>query len=338
MISRDNPYYPLVALTGFQDKVHLRTGFVAALLGALSEEARIHYYSGRLLDDGVEWRLREAFDPQMGLHSPYLSCAFGVGPPLAEDWACLDALEWNRSDDPVVLSVVSSHQLSLVVRGGGLLSAVLIDSSEVELRLQAIEAIALVYVNLSCLLERGSVDSLTGLMNRRTFEEKLNPLFRPDDRHRRQYEGGRSDYIAILDIDLFKQVNDRFGHLYGDEVLVLLGRMMRETFRDHDWLFRIGGEEFVVVARSVMGDPAMIFERFRELVARQHFPQVGQVTVSLGYTRLERSGSLPDVLGRADEALYYAKGNGRNQIACYEALCEQGLLSPEPAAGGVDLF
>jgi len=114
--------------------------------------------------------------------------------------------------------------------------------------------------------------------------------------------------------------------------------MMRDAFREQDWLFRIGGEEFVVVARGVSGDPEPIFERFRCMVEERDFPQVGRVTVSLGYTLIDHQCSLPDIQGRADEALYYAKENGRNQIACYEQLLEKGLLTAPVAEGDVDLF
>jgi len=339
MISNNNPLYAIAELSGFQDVGLLRTGFIAALLGCLSDETRICCYSGRLVGQEINWRLQETFDPQ-GLNYPSLLDALQGGSPLPNDRERLADVTWRIEVDPITVQLYSDDQLSLVVRQAMLLSVILIDYPRVIDHVDTIEAITRVYINLNLLLERGSIDSLTGLLNRRTFEEKLNPLFSSKYQSRRHNEVGRVDYLAILDIDFFKQVNDRFGHLYGDEVLLLMGRMIREAFREHDWLFRIGGEEFVVVARGVSGDPGPIFDRFRASVEQRDFPQVGQVTVSLGYTEIDHRCSLPDIQGRADEALYYAKEHGRNQVACYEALLKQGELSaPAPAAkGDIDLF
>lgn len=340
MISNDNPLYAIAELSSFQDTALLRTGFIAALLSCLPDETRICYYAGRLDGQNINWRLQESFDPPKGLHCPSLSEALQSGAPLLEDAKRLAEVAWRTEVDPIAVQLSSDEQLSLVMRQGPVLSLVLIDAQSVGDSLEAIEAISQVYINLNRLLERGSIDSLTGLLNRRTFEEKLNPLFSNQYQPRRHSEEGQVDYLAILDIDFFKLVNDRFGHLYGDEVLLLMGRMMLEAFRDQDWLFRIGGEEFVVVARGVSGDPAPIFDRFRRMVEQYDFPQVGRVTISLGYTLIDHRCSLPDIQGRADEALYYAKENGRNQVACYETLVEKGCLqAPASDAGGdVDLF
>jgi len=223
MISNDNPLYAIAELSSFQDVVLLRTGFIAALLNCLSDEARICYYSGRLDGQGINWRLQESFDPPKGLHSPSLSAALQGGAPLAEDAERLAEVAWRTEVDPITVQLSSACQLNLTMRQGAVLSVVLIDSPGVGEDSETIEAISQVYMNLNRLLERGSIDSLTGLFNRRTFEEKLNPLFNSQYQPRRHSEEGRLDYLAILDIDFFKQVNDRFGHLYGDEVLLLMG-------------------------------------------------------------------------------------------------------------------
>jgi len=338
MTSNSSSLYAISELSSFQDVGLLRTGFIAALLGCLSGDIRICYYAGRLAGQDIHWRLRDSFDPLRDSHCPGLSAAYEGGAPLLEDSERLADLVWRTEVDPMTVQLYADNQLSLVVRQGALLSVVLIDAPSVRDSIDTIKAITKVYINLNRLLERGSIDSLTGLLNRRTFEEKLNPLFSSQYQLRRHNENGQLDYLAILDIDFFKQVNDGFGHLYGDEVLLLMGRMMREAFREQDWLFRIGGEEFVVVARGVSGDPWPIFDRFRVMVEQRDFPQVGRVTVSLGYTVIDHRCSLPDIQGRADEALYYAKEHGRNQLACYEALLEQGLLSGPAKQGDVDLF
>jgi diguanylate cyclase (GGDEF)-like protein len=150
-----------------------------------------------------------------------------------------------------------------------------------------------------------------------------NPGFGTGER--RAARPGEHHWIAVADIDHFKNINDRFGHLYGDEVLILLSRIMMRSFRMEDRLFRFGGEEFVIVLSPCSPSNAqMVLERFRTAIEKYDFPQVGRVTISMGYTRI-RSDDLPPVaVGRGDEALYYAKRNGRNRVCSYEQLAEAG--------------
>ena len=146
------------------------------------------------------------------------------------------------------------------------------------------------------------------------------------------------NWLAVVDIDHFKQVNDRFGHLYGDEVLILVANILRSSFRSHDRIFRFGGEEFVVLLRNTTLSKAhKVFNRFREAVQEYHFPQVGNVTVSLGFVGTSR-GSPVEILGQADQALYYAKEHGRNQVCFYEDLVATGALATKVANDDVELF
>jgi diguanylate cyclase (GGDEF)-like protein len=134
-----------------------------------------------------------------------------------------------------------------------------------------------------------------------------------------------------LDIDHFKSVNDNFGHLIGDEVLILLGHhLMRSSFRLNDQLYRFGGEEFVLLLQcSCEQEMGQVLERFRSTVENFEFPQAGRVTVSIGFTRL-REDDTPDVaFGRADKSVYYAKGNGRNQVCSYDGLVLSKHLSEQ---------
>jgi diguanylate cyclase (GGDEF)-like protein len=185
------------------------------------------------------------------------------------------------------------------------------------------------------LINDAECDTLTGLFNRKTFEGRFNgvlaiqramhnnPGFGTGER--RAARPGEHHWIAVADIDHFKNINDRFGHLYGDEVLILLSRIMMRSFRMEDRLFRFGGEEFVIVLSPCSPSNAqMVLERFRTAIEKYDFPQVGRVTISMGYTRI-RSDDLPPVaVGRGDEALYYAKRNGRNRVCSYEQLAEAG--------------
>ena len=134
-------------------------------------------------------------------------------------------------------------------------------------------------------------------------------------------------WLGVVDIDHFKKINDNFGHLFGDEVLLRIADLMRQTFRSNDKLFRFGGEEFVVMLRNVAEDHVHnIFTRFRLAVERHDFPQVGRVACSVGFARIDPRLSPADLLGRADEALYFSKRNGRNQVNGFDELVMSGKL------------
>jgi diguanylate cyclase (GGDEF)-like protein len=206
--------------------------------------------------------------------------------------------------------------------------------------------------NFMDLLRYSQVDALTGLLNRKTFDENLRRYLTPEVASERSSPGGRrlptrrrhpldpqAHWLGVIDIDHFKRINDQFGHLYGDEVLILLAKLMKESFRQYDKLFRFGGEEFVVVLRSAADDDAhRAFERFRRTVEGNAFPQVGRVTVSIGFTRIQGSDPPADIIGRADDALYHAKENGRNQVHLYEALVAAGRLKPKRLNTEAELF
>jgi len=207
------------------------------------------------------------------------------------------------------------------------------------------------YRNYLSLLDYSERDTLTGLLNRRTFDENLGKILgsiRParvdesvlmgdDRRHKQPVE--EPHWLAVMDADHFKRINDEFGHLYGDEVLILLSNLMRDSFRFEDKLFRFGGEEFVAVLRPTSAeDVAKVLERFREKVEQHHFPQVGQVTLSIGYVPLRAGDTAAVALGAADEALYYAKNNGRNQVCSYPQLVEAGKIQPKSYKDDLELF
>ena len=111
------------------------------------------------------------------------------------------------------------------------------------------------------------------------------------------------------------------------------------SFRQRDRLFRFGGEEFVVLLRQVNHEDALAaLERFRVQVSEHIFPQVGQITASVGFAMIHPADTPNAVLGYADEALYYAKGQGRNQVHCYERLIESGALAKKRMHTVADLF
>jgi diguanylate cyclase (GGDEF)-like protein len=223
-----------------------------------------------------------------------------------------------------------------------------------------------IYRNFQGLLDYSERDTLTGLLNRKTFDDAFyklamaslgrssEPLVDPavapaaplagaaavgDDADRRVLPVRRPHYIGLLDIDHFKRVNDNHGHLIGDEVLLLLSRLMRSVFRFDDRLYRFGGEEFVVLMRCGSDQEAgLAFERLRAAVQGFNFPQVGTITVSLGYTRIKDGDTPNSAFERADRAVYWAKGHGRNQVRHYGDLTASGELVEKSKVGIVELF
>ena len=204
-----------------------------------------------------------------------------------------------------------------------------------------------IYGNYIGLLDYSEFDSLTNLLNRKTFDEAFDrmlaraapppPTVAAERRNGRAAEGGES-WLAVVDVDHFKRVNDTFGHLFGDEVLLRVAGLMRASFRDQDRLFRFGGEEFVVMLHvQRQEDAAVAVDRFRAKVAAYEFPQVGHVTLSAGMTRVDAAMAPSDVLGRADEALYFAKASGRNQIHCYEDLLAAGKIAAPTSTQPADI-
>ncbi|MEW6414196.1 MAG: GGDEF domain-containing protein [Pseudomonadota bacterium] len=198
-----------------------------------------------------------------------------------------------------------------------------------------------IYSNFARVLFDSERDTLTGLYNRKKLEQKLGDLLAARLRGgHRQRDDGTTDYLAVFDIDHFKRVNDTFGHLIGDEVLLIFAGLVRNALRDIDWVFRYGGEEFVALIKNVPPDTiSSILERVRRKVQDHAFPQVGQVTVSIGFTAIDGQALPPYVFEEADKALYYAKEQGRNRVCDYAALVSSGVLAREEHAGGsIELF
>jgi len=204
-----------------------------------------------------------------------------------------------------------------------------------------------IYQNHACVLVDNQCDTLTGLLNRKTFDDKIMKLIelqKPESRiyrnERREPAENNSFWLGIFDIDNFKRINDTFGHIYGDEILVLLARIMQEKFRSDDLKFRFGGEEFIVVIKTRQAALAAdIFNRFREAVENYPFPQTGKVTISIGLTEITGSETPSVFVGCADKALYYAKENGKNMTCLYSDLVERGLIQPEKLkTGDITIF
>jgi diguanylate cyclase (GGDEF)-like protein len=210
------------------------------------------------------------------------------------------------------------------------------------------QSVLKIHRNFLGLLDYSERDTLTGLLNRKSFDEtflratameaaRMFASDGPDERRSRQLD--RRHWLGVIDIDHFKRVNDTHGHLIGDEVLLLVARIMRSTFRYDDRLYRFGGEEFVVLL-SVPDDASAgaAFERLRTQVESFTFPRVGHISASIGYSDV-RPGDTPQAaFERADRAVYHAKEHGRNQVQSQARLVEQGLLDESGIVGDIELF
>ncbi|MDR7334875.1 GGDEF domain-containing protein [Roseateles asaccharophilus] len=338
----------LAELTGFRDRDVMDVTLVMALRDLLEPESVAIYRS--VGEPGQERWLTRA----------HLRAgdAVAAADPL---WAKPEALPL-AADHPLRLEAMRSRSVTQVAQGGQWLYLFPIATDRdvvgvIEIlstrRLgtgsqRMVSSVLRIYHNFQGLLDYSERDTLTGLLNRKTFDEsflkvltdipaKHDAKYHAEDR---RHEAATPHYVlGVIDIDHFKSVNDRFGHLIGDEVLLLLSRLMRGSFRFHDLLYRFGGEEFVVLMRcdeEIHAGEA--FERLRVNTERYLFPQVGHITVSIGFTEVRAGDSPAAAFERADKAVYHAKGHGRNQVHNYAALVASGVIQEATQASDVELF
>ncbi len=164
------------------------------------------------------------------------------------------------------------------------------------------------------LVELAVTDKLTGLKNRRFFQEKLEEQLAIFD------ETAQLFSLLILDIDHFKKVNDTYGHQVGDEVLAQLARILNAHARQDDVVARYGGEEFVIILPETDVDTSRtIAEQIRQVV-EQAVWQTGKVTISIGIATVTEEDTDATILKKADQALYVSKENGRNRVSTFECL------------------
>lgn len=267
-------------------------------------------------------------------------------PPLAQYPALAQAHASGK-----VVSLAGSPCLTVLPLGNAPAAMNLLEFTSAQALPDAVfgtlQGIARLYQNFEGLLDYGEKDALTELLNRKTFDgafakaaiQHVAPQAdQPADR--RAVPTGDNFWLAVLDIDFFKRVNDNYGHLIGDEVLLLMARLMRAHFRFQDQLYRFGGEEFVILMRCANHDDAAnALDRFRKTVEAYEFPQVGKITVSIGFAALREDDTPGGAFDRADKAVYYAKGHGRNQVCSYQRLVDAGELSEaSDDANEIDFF
>ena len=176
-------------------------------------------------------------------------------------------------------------------------------------KMDVIKKINFMYTQTKHLSE---IDALTRLYNRRHFENNFEREFARSKRY------GSPLSVAIIDIDFFKKINDTYGHLCGDYVLKEVAYNMVNNFRQTDFVFRYGGEEFAVILTETPDENAKVpLERLRKLIENTKFSFNGEnikVTVSIGVSSNINYDNAWNMFEVADKALYEAKGAGRNQV------------------------
>jgi diguanylate cyclase (GGDEF)-like protein len=185
------------------------------------------------------------------------------------------------------------------------------------------------------LIEKNKVDVLTDLYNRGAFFELLKKELNRTRRNRQRDQGklerrAPGDHqtfsVMMCDLDHFKRINDTYGHLVGDQVLKTVGELLKHTsvIRQEDVAGRFGGEEFVIVLTNTDAQNAVFpAKRFADKLRAVEFDggngRTFRVTVSIGISQYhDDNGNEQAMISRADQALYYAKNNGRDRIVVFE--------------------
>jgi diguanylate cyclase (GGDEF)-like protein len=335
----------LAHLTGFRDREVMDTTLVSAIRDLLRPRMVAIY---RLVgdEDSRHWLTRARL--AAGDAAPHAD-------PLWVDVESLPRMDRYpqrlaalQQDDPVVTVGESVQTVFALTTDREVVGVVEIETVVVinPEHLRLVGSILRIYRNFQALLDYSERDTLTGLLNRKTYDEAFYkvmasglPMVGDLGTGRRGDMRPQHHYIGVIDIDHFKRVNDNHGHLIGDEVLLLLSRLMRSSFRFYDKLYRFGGEEFVVLMRcNSAADAIVALERLRANVQGYSFPQAGNITVSVGFTEVQQGDTPSGAFERADKAVYWAKAHGRNRVCNHADLLAIGEATDQSKSGDVELF
>lgn len=158
------------------------------------------------------------------------------------------------------------------------------------------------------LITESLTDPLTGILNRRAILEELSQRM---NHHLYDFEHLS---ILMLDIDFFKKINDNYGHIVGDKVLIKVSEIISQLIRGFDTVGRYGGEEFLVILPNTNSENAYkAAERIRKKIEETEFDDIEHLTVSIGFTSYADE-SIESLINKADQNLYEAKRNGRNKV------------------------
>lgn len=236
------------------------------------------------------------------------------GAILNETTQCLTSVDDVREVRKVVEDMLAETQVMLRV------------SRQYEGKLKhTTEEIELLRKELSKVRQEASQDTLTGLANRKTFDDALADCI---TRLSRDLE---NVCLLMIDIDYFKNINDIHGHIIGDQVIRFVASTLKESVKGRDLVARYGGEEFAIILKDTPLDGAVtLAEQIRYRVEISQLKQRGtgkfveNVTVSIGVESAKSSDSAESLIVRADKALYQSKRTGRNKVTCLNSQCPSG--------------
>ncbi len=239
-----------------------------------------------------------------------------------------------RSDDEGVIEIQCEVALS---------------SSE----MQILDQLRRVYRNMYSVLEHSDRDALTGLLNRKSLDdafynavlEELDGVGSQSKAHdkprsmgqERRHRVPTNYWLGSATVDNFAGITDRHGHQIANEVLVMVARLLSNTFRIYDRIYRFGDEHFGVLLHCP--DEALVlaaFERFRVRVDQFNFPDVGRVTVSCGFTKVLPDDSPVSTLVKTEGAINFAQRSGGNRVCSHLGLVRRGFFELIPKVGAAN--
>lgn len=274
----------------------LRRGFILVITALFS------YLAVFAIEDGAGVMWLFAYPPIIFYISDsrvgIMACGLG--------WTALALLYSPLGDAIIDTPYSTSFRLSMMtVLGFEMVSCYLLDQSRRRSKFGLIK--------LAAKFEYAAKhDALTALANRREGHAQI------ESEYERYLRNSRAFSVLLMDIDLFKSVNDNYGHQAGDRMIMLVAETLKSECRKVDTLARWGGEEFLVILPETdTGEAIQIADRVRKSIAAQTIEFDGQnitSTISVGVATIQGSESIDRVLQRADEALYRAKTQGRNQV------------------------
>jgi diguanylate cyclase (GGDEF)-like protein len=341
-----------LVITDLHDRMDSMRVELQAALEAAQEESRRHRFVGELAGsidlDEVLTRTLDAVGALPGVDAALISISavegepivevtgmtseeadeYGVAPPRTGNRLRAAALTYEPTveDEGAIV-----RGLAVSVRGEtetlGLLSVFTRSSSEpiadLEVELESLAMRAGPAIDNARRFrearQMADLDALTSLHNRRYFHETL------DREVARAHRYDRRLALILLDLDDFKAINDRVGHLAGDAVLAEIAERVREVVRSADIPCRVGGDEFaVILPESALEDADQLYARLRAAVAARPTTNAGTLTVSAGMAELKREDDRTSFFERADHALYRAKATGKGRVVAEEEASADG--------------
>ena len=223
-------------------------------------------------------------------------------------------------------------------------------------QLQVVNSLHRVFCNMYKLLAHSDRDALTGLLNRKSLDDTFySAVLEEMDQasgsnselldasaalaQERRHRVPPNYWLGTINVDNFGQMSDKNGHLIAEEVLLLVARIMNNTFRTYDRIYRFGGENFAVLMHCP--DEALVlatFERLRLNMEKFNFPQVGTVTICAGFTRVSPEDSPSTALERTERTVDYAQNHGRNLVLSHADLVRKGVFGNAAKVGAVEVF